>query len=67
MFPKVTGVLEQECVCVPEGSTLKGINGKIGIQSFTEHFDQALYGLIHWISNFTLPFFLRLDVNLGAN
>jgi hypothetical protein len=31
-------------VCVPEGSTLKGINDEIGIRSFTElFFYQALY------------------------
>jgi hypothetical protein len=41
MFPTVGGVLEQ--MCVLEGSILKGINDEIGIQSFTEVFDQALY------------------------
>jgi hypothetical protein len=44
LFPKVAGVLEYACVCVCvlEESTLKGINDEIGIQSFTELFDQAI-------------------------
>jgi hypothetical protein len=34
MFPTVAAVLEQGRACVLEGSSLKGINDKIGIKLF---------------------------------